>query len=148
MIITKNGKQLKSKGYKNYRVVSGTVDNKNPKAIYLTLSAWGDPLKYDEDVNYNIVIRDFTRDIKQLLLQNLDRNLFFGDRCIIDFDMRESGISYGKKSFMNCEITLFQKNLFKLQEKTIQEELDNISQLITEEILDDSEYFKFSKTKK
>lgn len=148
MIITKNGKQLKNKEYKNYRVISGTVDNKNPKAIYLSLSAWGDPQMYDEDVDYNIVIRDFTRNIKQSLLKNLNRNLFFSDRCIIDFDMRESGITYGKKSFMNCEITLFQKNLFKLQEKNIQEELDKIGQLITTEVLDNSEHFKFTKSKK
>ena len=61
--------------------------------------------------------------------------------------MRESGISCGKKSFMNCEITLYQKNLFKLQEKLIQKELKTISDLVTNNILENNKYFKFTKTK-
>ena len=62
--------------------------------------------------------------------------------------MRESGISYGKKSFMNCEITIFQKKLFKLQEKIIQKELNSIGGVITTEVLERFRYFDFKKTKK
>jgi hypothetical protein len=147
MIITKNGKQLATKNYENYRVLSGTVDNKNPKALYISISAWGEGL-IKADVNYTNVIKSITKDIKKALSVNLDKNLFYSDRCIIDFDMRESGISYGKKSYMNCEITLFQKNLFKLQENNIQDELNNMSEIITEDILEDTKYFKFNKKKK
>ena len=147
MIITKNGKQLATKNYDNYRVLSGTVDNKNPKALYISISAWGEGL-IKGDINYTNVIRSITKDIKKALSVNLDKNLFYSDRCIIDFDMRESGISYGKKSYMNCEITLFQKNLFKLQENNIQDELNNMSEIITKDILEDTKYFKFNKKKK
>jgi len=147
MVIMKNGKQLATRTYENYRVVSGTVDNKNPKALYISISAWGKTL-INEDINYSGVIRSISKDIKKILSSNLNPNLFYADRCIVDFDMRESGISYGKKSYMNCEVTLFQKNLFKLQEKTIQLELNEMTRLITTDILDDSEYFKFNKTKK
>jgi len=147
MIITKNGKQLATKNYENYRVVSGTVDNKNPKALYISISAWGETL-INEDINYGSVIRSISKDIKKMLSRNLNSNLFYTDRCIIDFDMRESGIVYSKKSYMNCEITLFQKNLFKLQEKNIQSELNDMTELITKEILEDTEYFRFTKTKK
>ena len=62
--------------------------------------------------------------------------------------MRESGISYGKKSFMNCEITIFQKKLFKLQEKSIQKELKFIGEVITGDVLEEFKYFKFKKRKK
>ena len=147
MITTKNGKQLATKKYENYRVVSGTVDNKNPKALYISISAWGEAV-VKEDINYSNVIRSISRDAKKLISSSLNSNLFHTDRCIIDFDMRESGIVYGKKSYMNCEVTLFQKNLFKLQEREIQNELNYISNLITSNILEDTEYFKFSKTKK
>lgn len=147
MIITKNGKQLSTRNYNNYRVLSGTVDNKNPKALYLTISAWGETL-IKEDINYTSVIRLISKDIKRALSENLNKNLFHNNKCIIDFDMRESGIVYGKKSYMNCEITLYQKNLFKLQEKKIQNELNNITQIITTDIFENVKYFNFSKTKK
>ena len=147
MVINKNGKQLSTTTHKNYRVLSGTVDNKNPKALYLTISAWGKSIIEDE-INYGSLFRIITKDIKKILNSELNPNLFYNDRCIVDFDMRESGITYGKKSFMNCEITLFQKNLFKLQEKNIQKELNRITEIITTEVLDSSEYFEFTKTKK
>jgi hypothetical protein len=147
MVINKNGKQLATTTHNNYRVLSGTVDNKNPKALYLTISAWGKSIIEDE-INYGSVFKAITKDIKKILNSELNPNLFHSDRCIVDFDMRESGITYGKKSFMNCEITLFQKNLFKLQEKNIQKELNRITEIITTEVLDSSEYFEFTKTKK
>jgi len=147
MIISKNGKQLISEGHENYRVVSGTVDNKNPKALYLNISAWGESM-ISEELNYGPILRNITKDIKIKLKSSLNPNLFYVDRCIVDFDMRESGISYGKKSFMNCEITIFQKNLFRLQEKTIQKELNLIGKIITSEVLEEFKYFKFNKTKK
>jgi hypothetical protein len=48
---------------------------------------------------------------------------------------------------MNCEITLYQKNLFKLQDKLIQKELKTISDLVANNILENNKYFKFTKTK-
>ena len=138
MVISKNGKQLISEGHENYRVVSGTVDNKNPKALYINISAWGESI-VSEELNYGPILRGITKDIKIKLKSSLTPNLFYVDRCIVDF---------GKKSFMNCEITIFQKNLFRLQEKTIQKELNLIGKIITSEVLEEFKYFKFNKTKK
>jgi len=146
MIINKNGKQLETSGYKNYKVLSGTIDNKNPKALYLTISAWGETIT-DDNVNYNNVFKSIIKEIKKQINFNINQNLFHNERCIVDFDMRESGISFGKKSFMNCEITLYQKNQFKIQEKLIQKELKNITDFVINEILEKNEYFKFTKTK-
>jgi len=112
------------KDYTNYKVLSGTVDNKNPKTLYLNISAWGEPLSDDENLDYNMVVRHLTKSIKSEIYDKLDTRLFFNTRTIIDFDMRTSGIEYGKRSYMNCEITLFQKNTFKLQEKLIQDSFD------------------------
>ena len=60
MIINKNGKQIETSSYNNYRILSGTVDNKNPKALFLTISAWGETL-LDENINYNNVFKFITK---------------------------------------------------------------------------------------
>jgi hypothetical protein len=146
-MITKTGKQLTKENYMNYNVVYGTVDNKNPKSLYLTISAWSE-LKNPEITNYSACIRQLTKEIKTKLHNELDSNIFQVNRTIVDFDMRESGIEYGKRSYMNCEVTLFQKNSFKLQEKIIQENLDKISHNILCEVLDDATCFNFYKTNK
>lgn len=147
-MISKTGKQLMVKNYENYKVLSGTVDNKNPKTLYLNISAWGLPLMDDDEINYNNVIRYITKSIKTELFNNLDRNLFIPNRTIVDFDMRTSGIIYGKRSYMNCEITLFQKHSFKLQEQEIQNSINEIAKNITQNVLDDNLYFSFYKNKK
>tara|TARA_B100000963_G_C22492284_1_gene609836 strand:+ start:498 stop:941 length:444 start_codon:yes stop_codon:yes gene_type:complete len=146
-MISKTGKQLMVKNYENYKVLSGTVDNRKPKTLYLNISAWGLPLIDDDDINYNGVIRYLTKSIKTELFNTLDRSLFIPNRTIVDFDMRTSGIQYGKKSYMNCEITLFQKHSFKLQEKIIQSSIKSISENITDTVLDKNIYFSFHKTK-
>lgn len=146
-MITKTGKQLIKQDYMNYNVVYGTVDNKNPKSLYLIISGWSE-LKSSEITNYSTCIRQLTKEIKTKLHDELDSNLFQVNRTIVDFDMRESGIEYGKRSYMNCEITLYQKNSFKLQEKIIQENLDKISHDIVRKVLDDATCFNFYKTKK
>ena len=147
-MITKTGKQLMVKDYDNYKVLSGTVDNKNPKTLYLNISAWGDPLSYDENLNYNGVVRYLTKSIKTEIFDKLDDKLFINSRTIVDFDMRTSGIEYGKRSYMNCEITLFQRNTFKLQEKHIQDSFGELIHNIINNVFDDNIYFKFHKRKK
>lgn len=145
-MIIKTGKQLMVKDFTNYSIVSGTVDNKNPKALYLNISAWGDPL-IEDITDYKFVIRKLDKIIRNTIFNDLDSNLFQVNRTIVDFDMRESGIEYGKRSYMNCEITLFQKHNFKLQEKEIQDSLDDILRHITHN-LDSNIYFDFYKSKK
>jgi len=147
-MITKTGKQLMVKDYDNYKVLSGTVDNKNPKTLYLNISAWGDPLSDDENLNYNGVVRYLTKSIKTEIFDKLDDKLFINSRTIVDFDMRTSGIEYGKRSYMNCEITLFQRNTFKLQEKHIQDSFGELIHNIINNVFDDNIYFKFHKRKK
>ena len=62
--------------------------------------------------------------------------------------MRNSGISFDKKSYMNCEITLFKLNSFKIQDKKIKEHIKEIISNIIEQVFDESEYFEFHKSKK
>lgn len=143
----KTGKQMKLELFKNYKITSGTIDNKNPKAMYVTISAWGKP-KNDIEINYSDVIRKMNKQIKSNLFDNLNKTLFDSNRTIVDLDMRNSGISFDKKSYMNCEITLFKLNSFKIQDKKIKEHIKEIISNIIEQVFDESEYFEFHKTKK
>ena len=143
----KTGKQMKLELFKNYKITTGTIDNKNPKAMYITISAWGKP-KVDGEINYSDVIRKINKQIKSKLFDNLDKGLFEPSRSIVDLDMRNSGISFDKKSYMNCEITLFKLNNFKIQDKKIKEHITEIISSIIESVFDESEYFEFHKTKK
>ena len=143
----KTGKQMKLDLFKNYKVTTGTIDNKNPKSMYVTISAWGEP-KLDGDVNYSEVIKKMNKEIKSKVFSILDETLFDIDRTIIDLDMRNSGINYNKKSYMSCEITLFKINSFKIQDKRIKDETKKIVNEITSKIFDTSMYFTFHKYKK
>ena len=104
----KKGKELKITTLKNYNVSYGSVNNKEPKALYINISAWAQP-EYDDCINYHRVIRDLDKKVRQSIYHELTDNytLFLKDRTIVDFDIRESGVKYGKRSFTNCEITLF-----------------------------------------
>jgi hypothetical protein len=143
----KTGKQVKLDLFKNYKITAGTINNKNPKAMYVTISAWGQP-KNNNEIDYSYVIRNMNKKIKALLFSNLNKTLFDCSRSIIDLDMRDSGISYNKKSYMNCELTLFKLNDFKIQNKLIKEEINRVIEKMILEVFDESEYFEFHKNKK
>jgi hypothetical protein len=143
----KRGKENKINVSNNYCIVSGTVDTKNPKSIYINMSAWGEP-KLEGDVSYDRVISQINKQIKQKLYSKINKQQFIHDRILVDLDMRESGIQYGKRSFMNCEITLYQKNELSIDSDELNTELTNITKLIVDEILDSNEFFSFYKSKK
>lgn len=146
----KRGKEIKMDLSDNYNIVCGTVDNKDARAIYINISAWGEPTKDDETINYSRIISRLSKCVKQSTFNYLDENYkdrFYPKRNIIDLDMRESGIKFGKRSFMNCEITIYQKESDEMiNEGMTPEILSNIVKSAVE-CLDGFEYFKFHKKK-
>lgn len=142
------GKEIKLDINSNYKISFGSVDSKNPKAIYLKISGWGLPTNDDIEVDYNNVIKKLNKKIRLFVYNNLDRTLFESDRSIIDLDMRESGIVYSKKSFMSCEITLFQLNNYELNQPIVVNHLECLLRNLIEDVFEDDEYFKFYKDKK
>lgn len=145
-MISKTGKQLMIDKQENFNVVTGTVDNKKPKSLYVNISAWVEP-QINEELNYKSVIRELNKKIKSELFSCIDDKLFQSNKNIIDFDMRESGISFGKRSYMNCEITLYQIHSFKIQEKVIQESLNELVNNLIEGVFKNDIYFTYHKTK-
>lgn len=142
----KRGKELKLDLNPNYKIKLGTVDNKNPKTIYINLTAWGQLKKYDIDLNYDNVISKLRTKIKHKI-NSYNIDAFHNGKYIVDLDMRSSGIKPTKRSFMSCEITLFQKDITPVNNPKIVHTTKEIISDIINNCLDKSEHFTFYKTK-
>jgi hypothetical protein len=145
----KTGKELKINSYKNYNIVLGSVNNRHPKAVYLNISAWSEPTS-ESETGYTRIIRDLNKKIKQSLFNLFDLDTdteFLKDRTIVDLDIRESGIRYGKRSFMNCELTLFLNSEIPINSDKMQPMLDSIINTVITQTFEQSKHFKFHKKK-
>jgi hypothetical protein len=144
----KKGKEIKlGKTYMNYKVISGTVDSKNPTSVYINISAWGEPTNDNVD-EYVSVISSLKKDVKAHVFANLPLT-FNKQRTIVDLDMRESGIAYGKRSYMSCEITLYQNHRSGklLMADELKKSMVQITDNVIKEVFDKYPHFKFHKKK-
>lgn len=146
----KKGKELKLNAFKNYNIVYGTVNNKNPKALYINISSWAEPL-VDDTINYTRVIKDFDKSIRQNIYNYLEENIvtpFMKDFTIVDFDIRKSGVRFGKRSYLSCEITLFMRNELPINSLLLTPKIDEIINLIINNSFETSKIFEFHKKKR
>ena len=140
----KKGKTSKIDGFKNSKVLYGTVDSKNLKSLYLNLQTWVEP-KYESD-NWSRVIMNMSRSVKHSIYNNLDTSLF-NKNYIVDLDLRSSGIQMNKKSFMNLEINLYLTENMDFKSNEIKKSLKNLVKRIYSEVLNDNSHFEFYLTK-
>lgn len=117
----KLGKEIKLDLLDNYKTKIGTVNNRESKSLYINLCAWGQLNKLDENMNYDYFLSNIRKKIKQKLNNSLNEELFHNHKYIVDLDMRTSGLSVEKRSFMSCEITLYQKRYLPLNKHRILE---------------------------
>jgi len=143
----KRGKEFTINVSPNYKIKLGTVDNKNPKSIYINLSAWGELIKEEEELNYDSIINKLRNKIKHNINTHIDKEDFHLGKYIVDLDMRSSGINKTKRSFMSCEITLFQKNSLPVNKPYIIDVAKGIVNNVINECLDKQPHFNFYKTK-
>lgn len=141
------GKEIELEISENFTTSIGTVDSKNPVAVYIKMNAWLEILQDDLEINYNQVVRRLDKTIRTKLFNSLNENEFYKDLTIVDLDIRDSGIIYTKKSFMNCQITLFQINNNPIDSEFIIMELTEITKELIAEIFNKSLYFKPHKRK-
>jgi hypothetical protein len=142
----KKGKTSKIQGFKIAKVLYGTVDSFELNSIYLNIQTWVEP-KIEVE-NWNRVVLNLSRSIKHTIHNNLNQKLF-KENFIVDLDLRSSGISLGKKSFLNLEINFFitSKELdFKSSE--LKEDLKSLTKNILKENFSNNKYFSFTLTKK
>ena len=141
----KTGKTIPIKVHPEFKAHIGTVDSKNLKSIYVQFSSWAQPIK--EYNCWGCVVKNFRKLLKTRMTGLIDEDNF-KTNMIVDLDLRSSGISLGKKSFMKCEMTFFTRHKLSLKNKeTISTMQEKTKKLITEE-LKDNEFFSFSSTKK
>jgi hypothetical protein len=142
----KTGKQFKLNLNPNFRTYYGSVDYKNPKSIYINISSWFSPLS--EDDNWTRVVGQLKREIKYTIIDVPITNYFLSNKQIIDLDIRTSGIRKNKRSYMNCEITLFLKKEEDIKSQGIKSLVQNLLGDIITKTLTPSKKFNFYLTKK
>lgn len=141
------GTELNLSNYKNLNVAVGTIDKHNPRTLYIRISGWGNPINFDENLDYRSVIRKLDKKIRTILFNDLTNNFKKG-MSMVDLDMRDSGIADNKSSFMSCEITLFQSNNYLIDSEEITEEINDIIKRVLDEVFRTNSYFQFFKKKK
>lgn len=141
----KKGKTSKIQGFNTSKIVYGTVDSINFKSLYLNLQTWVEPI--NEPENWTRVVLNLSRTVKHSVYETLDKDLF-DDSFIVDLDLRSSGLTLGKKSFMNLEINFFlNEEELDFKSKEIKENLKTIVTRIYDENFNNNDYFNFTLTK-
>lgn len=142
----KKGKEIKLDLSSNYSTTISTLNKDDSKTIFLTVSAWGEP-KLDKELDYRRVINNLSKSIRQKLYNNLDNKYFDRERTIVDLDMRESGIKFGKKSYTNIDVTLFKTSNLTFKDESLQNYSKELCSVIVD-IMESNDKFKFYKKKK
>lgn len=142
------GTEIKIDDFTHLGVVFGSIDKNNPKTIYIKISAWGNPIDFDEGMDYSAIIRRIDKKVRTVLYNNLDDKLINKETYMVDMDMRQSGIIADKSSFMSCEITLQQFNNYLITSEVINTELTRLTSAIIEDVFLHNEHFKFYENKK
>lgn len=131
-----------------YNIITGTVDNKQPKSVYIQISAWGKPKEFGIE-DYEKIIKKKSKRVKSKLFEILDDSTFYKSKSIVDFNMASSGVSYNKRSFMSVELTLFKKEPFlPINSEEMKPILEDISNKLISDIFERDENFEFYKSKK
>jgi hypothetical protein len=141
----KKGKTSQIDGFDNAKIVYGTVDSVNLKSIYLNIQTWVEPIIELED--WNRVVLNLSRDVKHSIYETMNQEVF-NSTFIVDLDLRSSGLSQLKKSFMNLEINFYlnQENL-EFKDDNIKNSLHKITSEIFNRNFNKNKYFNFYLTK-
>ena len=108
----KKGKTSKLDLFQDAKCYYGSVDATELKSIYLVLQTWVKPTQ--ERDNWERVVGTISRTIKHKVLEIYNKSIF-KEHCIVDLDLRTSGIKIDKASFLNLEITFFTKENFEFK---------------------------------
>lgn len=140
------GKEILLQEDDKFLIKIGTIDNKDPKSIFLTISSWTKPKREEE--NYERVVSNLRKRIKQRIFDENDDSIFDPFRTIVDLDLRSSGISTSKKSFMFCEITMFQQEAkLPIKSEPVVNYFKSISNNLIKDVFNENSIFEFNKTK-
>lgn len=109
------------------------------------MSCWAEP--NNEEESWDGVIKSLRRDIRMELYNTVDDEVFKEEKSIIDLDIRSSGIRAGKRSYLNCEMTLFVKPNLEFKSNKVNYSVTGILDGLIKNVFETNKYFKFYKTK-
>ena len=143
----KSGKFINLNVNEQFKCGYGTVDSKNLKSIYSKITCWVEPT--NNVTNWNTVIGGLKRKISGKLTETLNiTDKFKKDRFIVDLDIRASGLEKGKKSFMNCEITLFTNGSYEIRDVDFKTDVNHIIENIIDNSVIPYSSFTYYKSKR
>jgi hypothetical protein len=122
-MFTKFGKEKALFKNDSFRVKYGTIDASKLNALYINVESWVQP---NEIINFDNKIRTIRKDIISKLKENLDKT-FFHENFIVDLDLRSSGLSLNKKSFMFIEVTVYPKKFIKFNSEALTNQVTTLA---------------------
>jgi polyribonucleotide nucleotidyltransferase len=140
----KKGKSVRLNLFNPIKSVYGTVDSTNLKSIYINIQTWVSP-KSDYN-NWSRIVSNLNKEIKTSVFNSIDKDLF-KDYTIVDLDLRSSGLSPGKKSFLNLEVNLYPTKEIDFKCPELKESIKEIIKNIVRENVTENEFFTFSSSK-
>ena len=130
-----------------FRVKIGTMNKSNPQVLYIEGRTFISP---QEEYDYYSYMAQFRKNMNRYITETISDFNCFDNRYILDFQVANSGIKVGKKSFLSFQLFLRQKqdNIKSLKEmkNTLQDFVDNILFSLKENIIENG--FNIYKTKK
>jgi hypothetical protein len=126
----KFGKEKKLFTDEKFRVKYGTIDAVKLNAIYLNIESWVQPKEIE---NFDSYIRIMRREIIVRIKDNIDTTTF-NENFIVDLDLRASGMSLDKKSFMFIELTVYPKDKIKFNSNLMFKKMQELSNLVIESL--------------
>jgi len=126
----KFGKEKKLFTDERFRVKYGTIDAVKLNAVYVNVESWVQPKDIE---NYDSYIRMMRKQIIMNIKQNIDK-ISFNENFIVDLDLRASGMSSDKKSFMFIELTVYPKEKIKFNSTLMFKKMRELSNLIIESL--------------
>lgn len=88
-------------------MLCGTTNKYQPKVIYVSGKTWVEPM---QDKDYNLIINNIFINFKKELYKRILSTQFFDKNFITNFEITQTSLKIHKKSFLNFEIYLRQKN--------------------------------------
>jgi hypothetical protein len=139
-MFSKFGKEKKLFKTDSFRVKYGTIDALKLNAVYIDIESWVQP---KELINFDSNIRITRRNIINALKGSIDKE-FFDEHFIVDLDLRSSGMSLTKKSFMFIEVTVYPKNVHKFNSELLMRKIKELSAIVIS-VVEKNNYKFYSK---
>jgi hypothetical protein len=126
----KFGKEKKLFTDERFRVKYGTIDAVKLNAVYINVESWVQPKDIE---NYDSYIRLMRKQIIVNIKDKIDKT-YFKQNFIVDLDLRASGMSDDKKSFMFIELTVYPEQKMKFNSPLMFKKMRELSNLIIESL--------------